>query len=113
MPTPTRPGDVSTDLASGSTAASGSVDLNLNGATPRPTSLVAQRRYRIFCSCAGSITWNLNVGAVTGRRPTKESKSGTSAVFVGDDGPFEFATLAWSGNSGSDPVYIDVHTEKF
>lgn len=112
-PVAPHPGDTLLDLAGGATDAASSVDLNRASAVERTTSLHSRRRYRIYCTCAASVTWNFNVGAVTGRRATKATATGTSAVFVGDDGPFDFAEIAWSGNSTNAAIYVDVHVETF
>jgi len=112
MPVLPIPGEIALDLASGSTDASGSADLTDHIGTTLNASLHTRRRYRVICTCSASITWSFKVGAVATRMATKQSATGTSAVFSGVDGPWPYAELAWSGNGTAAAVYIDVHVEQ-
>ena len=88
-----------TDLASASTDASGSVPI---------THVENYRKYKLVCTCAAAITWTLSAGVVTGRQSTLGSATDTSYIVKGDDGPWPYMTISWSGNAGGAAVYIDI-----
>ena len=87
------------NLTTASVAASGSVSL---------TQLTDYRRYKIVCKCTAALTWTLSAGVVATRLATIGTAAATSYVVQGDDGPWPFATIAWSGNAGGAAVYIDM-----
>lgn len=87
------------DIENGATGATGNNDLS--------AWMGSRATYKILCTCAASITWVLKRG-MTAARSDSDSQVGTSILFVGNEGPWDYADISWSGNGTGAAVYIDV-----
>lgn len=100
MPIPTQ---LTLDAALGGSsrnAASGSANI---------TDLANRTRYTIGVACDGasaSFTFDISFdGSNWFKKAAAATPSAAGAVFAGDDGPFPYARVSWTGNAGT--VRID------